>query len=65
MRTTLDLPEALVEEAMRLTQTRTKTEVIRIALEALVRREKTRGLKDYFGKIELDIDFDVLRERER
>ncbi len=63
MRTTLDLPELLLAEAMALTHATTKTEVIKIALAALIRREKTAGLKKYFGKLDLDIDLDVLRER--
>ena len=63
MRTTLDLPEALVQEAMSLTKISTKTELIKFALEDIVQREKIKGLKDYFGKLDLDIDLDVLRKR--
>ncbi|MFP4153289.1 MAG: type II toxin-antitoxin system VapB family antitoxin [Alkalispirochaeta sp.] len=63
MRTTLDIPEALVDEAMKLTHIRTKTEVIRVALINLIRREKIQGLKDYFGKVDLAIDLDALRDR--
>jgi len=63
MRTTLDIPEALVDEAMKLTHIRTKTEVIRVALVNLIRREKIQGLKDYFGKVDLAIDLDALRDR--
>ena len=63
MRTTLDIPESLMEEAMRLTHVRTKTELIRVALTNLIRREKVQGLKDYFGKVDLEIDLDTLRDR--
>ncbi|MFW5827389.1 MAG: type II toxin-antitoxin system VapB family antitoxin [Alkalispirochaeta sp.] len=63
MRTTLDIPEALMDEAMKLTHIRTKTEVIRVALINLIRREKIQGLKDYFGKVDLAIDLDALRDR--
>jgi len=63
MRTTLDLPETLLEEAMALTHIQTKTDVIKIALQNLIQKEKIRGLKDYFGKIDLDIDLDTLRDR--
>lgn len=63
MRTTLDIPEALLDEAMKLTHIRTKTEVIRVALTNLIRREKIQGLKDYFGKVDLAIDLDTLRDR--
>ena len=63
MRTTLDLPEKLVDEAMRITKSRTKTELIKNALEGIIVREKIRGLKDYYGKVDLDIDLDTLRKR--
>ena len=63
MRTTLDLPAALINEAMELTHIKTKTELIRTALKNLIRQEKTRELKKYFGKVDLDIDMDVLRDR--
>ena len=63
MRTTLDLPETLLEEAMALTHIQTKTDVIKTALQNLIQKEKIRGLKDYFGKIDLDIDLDTLRDR--
>jgi Arc/MetJ family transcription regulator len=56
MRTTLDIPESLLEEAMRLTHIKTKTELIRIALVNLIRKEKIQGLKDYFGRVDLEID---------
>ncbi|MCA1753151.1 MAG: type II toxin-antitoxin system VapB family antitoxin [Spirochaeta sp.] len=54
MRTTLDLTRELVEEAMELTHIKTKTELIKTALESLIQREKTQGLQEYFGKIDLD-----------
>ena len=63
MRTTLDLPETLLEEAMALTHIQTKTDVIKTALQNLIQKEKIRGLKDYFGKLDLDIDLDTLRNR--
>ncbi len=63
MRTTLDIPESLMNEAMRLTHARTKTELIRIALVNLIQREKTQGLKNYFGAVDLEINLDTLRDR--
>ncbi len=63
MRTTLDLPEDLLNEAMRATHARTKTGVIVKALEELVRKSRVLGLKEYRGKIDLDIDPDELRDR--
>ncbi|MDV6346069.1 MAG: type II toxin-antitoxin system VapB family antitoxin [Gammaproteobacteria bacterium] len=63
MRTTLDLPEQLLSEAMRVTQAETKTAVIVLALEELVRKAKIAELKQFKGKIELDIDLDSIRAR--
>jgi hypothetical protein len=63
MRTTLDLPEALINEAMSLTHIRTKTELIKIALQNLIQKEKIKGLKKYFGKMDLEIDLKALRNR--
>jgi Arc/MetJ family transcription regulator len=63
MRTTLELPDALVNEAMTLTKISTKTDLIKYALENVIQREKVRELANYFGKITLDIDLDKLRKR--
>ena len=63
MRTTLDLPEDLINEAMKATQINTKTKVIITALEGLIRKSKISGLKDFRGKVDLDIDIDAVRGR--
>ena len=63
MRTTLDLPEKLLNEAMKVTHTNTKTAVIVKALEELVRKSKISDLKKYRGKIDLEIDLNEIRDR--
>ena len=63
MRTTLDLPESLISEAMKITHTDTKTGVIVLALKELVRKAKISDLKKFKGKIDLDIDLDTVRDR--
>jgi len=63
MRTTLELPDTLVREAMDLTKITTKTELIKSALENVIQREKIKGLTSYFGKVNLEIDLDKLRKR--
>jgi len=63
MRTTLDLPVDLIEKAMKITQAKTKTEVITIALENIVKQEKLNKLISFHGKIDLDINLDSLRNR--
>ena len=63
MRTTLDLPESLLTEAMKVTHIQTKTKVIVTALEELIRKSKIKELKEFKGKVDLDIDLDNLRCR--
>lgn len=63
MRTTLDLPQDLIDEAMKATLIQTKTLLIITALEELIRKSKISGLKQWKGKVDLDIDLDVLRGR--
>ncbi len=63
MRTTLDLPNDLLEEAMKTTHLETKTKVIIMALEELIRKTKISELKKFKGKIDLDIDLHTIRGR--
>lgn len=63
MRTTLDLPEDLLKRAMKKAGLNTKTAVIILALEELIRKEAINSLKSFKGKIRLDLDLDVLRGR--
>jgi len=63
MRTTLDLPESLLKEAMKTTHIQTKTEVIITALEELIRKSKISELKNFKGKVDLDIKIDAIRGR--
>ncbi len=64
MRTTLDLPEDLLTEAMKTTRIQTKTKVIITALEELIRKSKISELKKFKGKVDLDIDLDAVRGRQ-
>lgn len=63
MRTTLDLPEDLLKEAMKATHLETKTKVIITALEELIRKTKISELKKFKGKVDLDIDLNAIRGR--
>ena len=64
MRTTLDIPEDLISEAMKTTHIKTKTQVIITALEGLIRKSKISDLKKFKGKVDLYIDLDVIRDRQ-
>lgn len=63
MRTTLDIPEELINEAMKITKASTKTELIKNALLNIIQKNKLKELKKYKGTLNLDIDLDTLRDR--
>ena len=63
MRTTLDLPEGLVNEAKAILGFKSKTDTIVFALNEIVRRDKRRKLIAMFGKVKIDIDLDKSRRR--
>ncbi len=43
MRTTINLPDGLVNEAMKLSKCRTKTALFKMALENIIQKEKKTG----------------------
>ena len=65
MRTTLDLPQELVERAMLLSGAESKTQVIKDSLELMVRQHLYRQLKEYRGKLNLKINLNQTRQRSR
>ncbi len=65
MRTTLDLPIELVDEARRALGFKSKTDTIVVALRELIRRHKIDDLKNLLGRVELDVDLDRSRRRPR
>jgi len=50
MRTTLDLDEALVAQALHETGVKSKTELIEMGLRALIERRARKRLKALFGQ---------------
>ena len=63
MRTTLDLPDVLMQDAMKISHQRTKTAVIITALNDLVRKSRLQELRRYKGRVEMDLNLDVVRKR--
>jgi hypothetical protein len=61
MRTTMDLPVELIEEARQTLGYRSKTDTIVYALKEVVRRSKLDDLKALFGKVEFEVDPLTLR----
>ncbi|MBA3641286.1 MAG: type II toxin-antitoxin system VapB family antitoxin [Acidobacteria bacterium] len=65
MRTTLDLPDDLLDSARRALGFKSKTDTIVVALRELVRRHRLEELKSLLGRVELDVDVDRSRRRPR
>ena len=63
MKTTVDLPEELLQKAMKITHAQTKTKAIITALEKFIETSKISEIKKYKGKIDMDIDMDTIRGR--
>lgn len=64
MQITLNLDEALLNEALQLANVTTREELIKLALQELVRSRRKKNLLDLAGQIQLSPDFDhkALRE---
>jgi Arc/MetJ family transcription regulator len=65
MRTTLDIPEDLLDEARTRLGFKSKTDTVVLALRELVRRQRIEELKSLFGDIDLQIDVEASRRRPR
>ena len=65
MRTTLDLPADLVEEARSALGFKSKTDTVVLALREVVRRSRLDDLKALTGRVQLDIDVPRSRRRPR
>lgn len=64
MRTTLNLNEKLISQAMELSEIPNKTRVIELALSDFVRKLKRERVKWAEGKIRIDPDYEQLRAGE-
>lgn len=63
MRTTITIPEELMNEAMKLSNATTKSQLIQKALKAYIDSIKRRRLITLKGTFDFDIDLDYLRNR--
>jgi Arc/MetJ family transcription regulator len=63
MRTTLDLPDGLLDEARKLLGFRTKTDTVVMSLTELIRRRRIDELKSMAGQVKLDLDLERSRGR--
>jgi Arc/MetJ family transcription regulator len=63
MRTTVDLPEDLLKEVMKILRSDSKKETIIKALTNIKNLNERQKILKYKGKINVDIDLDNLRSR--
>ena len=63
MRTTLDIPRELMEEARNLLGFKSKTDTVILSLRELIRHRRIEELQSLLGQVELDVD--VARSRRR
>ena len=63
MRTNIVLDESLVKEAMRLSRTKTKKELVHRALKEFVENRKRLNLMDLAGKIKFAKDYNYKAQR--
>ncbi len=67
MRTTIDINDRLIQEAMLLTGAKSKREVIHLSLQELVRQKRIERLVKRLGNFPLDLtpeELEKLREDE-
>jgi hypothetical protein len=63
MRTTLDLPDGLIDEARDAMGFASKTDTVVYALREVIRKKRLAELKGMFGTVNIDID--IARSRRR
>ena len=62
MRTNIELDDALIERARKLTGIRTKREVVHEALRTLIQLREQGQIRDLRGKLNWEGDLDSLRK---
>jgi hypothetical protein len=63
MATNIELNEPLLSKAMRLGGMKTKKEAVNQALSEYVQRREQLKVLDFFGKVDLDPEFDYKSQR--
>ncbi|BBO82855.1 hypothetical protein DSCO28_34210 [Desulfosarcina ovata subsp. sediminis] len=61
MRTNIVIDDELINEAMALSQIKTKRAVVETGLRLLVQIKKQERIKNFRGKLKWEGDFDTLR----
>ncbi|MDP3016202.1 MAG: type II toxin-antitoxin system VapB family antitoxin [Deltaproteobacteria bacterium] len=64
MRATLEIPDSLVKDLLKVTGEKTKTRAICLAIEDFLRRKRKEKLLSLSGKIRFDFDWKQIEENE-
>lgn len=65
MRTTLELPDGLIDEARDAIGFKSKTDTVTFALKEVVRRSKVQDLKKLIATLHYEYDPTLIRKKER
>ena len=63
MRTTIEIPEPLMKDALRVSQAKTKTMTVILGLQELINRHRLDQLRQLRGTIQLSTDLHKARKR--
>jgi len=63
-RTTVRIPEKLLEKLMKAAKAKNKTQAVVSVIEAEIKGKKFERIKEMAGKIEFDIEADELRHKD-
>ncbi len=63
MKLTLDIPDELMHDAKRMTLIEEEQTIVLTAIQKMIDSYNVSEIKEYFGKLNLDIDMDNLRDR--
>ena len=61
MRTNIVIDDDLINEALKLTDIKTKREVVELGLKALIKLKKQETIKQFKGKLKWQGDLDGMR----
>jgi len=64
MRTTLNIPDELIKELHRISNEKSKTKAVSIAIKDYIRRKKIEHLLSLSGKVHMDYDWKKEEEKE-
>ena len=63
MRTTVDIPDGLMDEALRTSRAKTKTMVIVLGLKELIHQHRLEQLRSLRGRVHVTVDVAASRRR--